>query len=221
MVRDRIVDQYLRRASESMKWKESGGGDSFSPPPLGTHLARCIRLIDIGTQNDKFEGKETNKRKVIIGWELPNEPNSDDDGKPFIATQFYVQSLHEKAKLRKHLTAWRGRDFTPEELAGFDSKNILDKPCIVNIVPNENKKHVVGGVAGMMRGQTVPPRVHPLVYFSLEPGEFDQKVFDGFSDAMKEMIAKSPEYKAIKSGKPAENSGGFGGDDPNDDDVPF
>lgn len=202
-----------------MKWKESGG-DSYTPPPLGTHLARCIRLIDIGTQTDKFEGKEMTKRKVIIGWELPNEPNQDDDGKPFIATQFYVQSLHEKAKLRKHLTAWRGRDFTPEELNGFDAKNILDKPCIVNITESpESKKHVVGGVAGMMKGQSVPPRVHALVYFSLEPGEFDQAVFDSFSDAMKAMIEKSPEYKAIKSGKAIVPS--VGGDDPSDDDVPF
>lgn len=215
------MDEFLRRASDSMKWKDSGsGGSNHNPPPLGTHLARCVRIIDVGTQTDNYEGEERSKRKVIIGWELCNEPNSDDDGKPFIATQFYAQSLHEKAKLRKHLAAWRGRDFTKEELAGFDSKNILDKGCIVSVTQNENKKHVVGGVSGMMKGQTLPPRVHPLVFFSLEPGEFDQKVFDGFSDAMKAMIEKSPEYKAIKSGKPVTQLAGDG-DDPSDDDVPF
>lgn len=214
------MDEFLRRASESMKWKESGSGESHNPPPLGTHLARCIRLIDVGTQTDEYEGKVRSKRKVIIGWELPNEPNPEDEGKPFIATQFYVQSLHEKAKLRKHLAAWRGRDFTPEELNGFDAKNILEKPCIVNITQSETKKHVVGAVTGLMKGQTVPPKVHPVVFFSLEPGEFDQKLYDSFSDAMKAMIAKSPEYKALKSGKPLATPPD-GDDDPSDDDVPF
>ena len=32
-----------------MKWSDTGGGD-FEQPPIGTHMARCVRVIDIGTQ---------------------------------------------------------------------------------------------------------------------------------------------------------------------------
>ena len=55
-----------------MKWQDSGGGD-FEQPPVGTHVARCIKVIDIGTQKGEYQGKANSKRQCIIGWELPTE----------------------------------------------------------------------------------------------------------------------------------------------------
>ena len=151
-----------------MKWVDSGGGD-FEQPPVGTHVSRCVKMIDIGTQRGEYQGKATSKRQCIIGWELPTELMSDGDyaGKPFIVSRFYTASLGEKANLRKDLANWRGRDFTDQELQGFESKNILDKTCLLSLTQNDKGKTRITGVMALPKGTQVPARVNPLVYFSL------------------------------------------------------
>jgi hypothetical protein len=204
-----------------MKWQDSGGGD-FEQPPVGTHVARCIKIIDIGTQKGEYQGKATSKRQCIIGWELPTELMSEGDfaGKPFTVSKFYTASLGEKANLRKDLQNWRGRDFTEAELQGFDSKNILDKCCLVGLTPNDNGKIRVTAVMALPKGTVAPARVNPIVYFSLD--EFDQAVFDSLSDGYKKLITVSPEYQAIKNptsnGSKAKIPGGF---EEMMDDIPF
>lgn len=201
-----------------MKWSDQGGGD-FEQPPVGTHVARCVKIIDIGTQKGEYQGKATLKRQVIIGWELPDELMSEGDysGKPFVVSKFYTASLSEKANLRKDLANWRGRDFTEQELAGFDAKNILDKACLVSLTPNDKNKIRVTGVMALPKGTQVGPRVNDLVYFSLD--EFDQGTFDKLSDGYKKFITASPEYQEVKN--PHRQEPKKGNFDDLDDDIPF
>ena len=37
--------------------------------------------------------------------------------------------MHEKSAIRHDLASWRGRDFTPEEMKGFELDNIVGKRC--------------------------------------------------------------------------------------------
>lgn len=202
-----------------MKWTDTGSGD-FEQPPIGTHVARCIKLIDIGTQRGEYQGKATMKRQVIVGFELPNELMTEGDyaGKPFTVSRFYTASLSEKANLRKDLANWRGRDFTPEELMGFDSKNILDKPCMLSLTPNDKGKVRITGVMALPKGTAVPPRVNPIVYLSLEHGEFDQATFDALSDGYKKLIKVSPEYASLTRPQQPQGKSAFAD---MDDDIPF
>lgn len=181
-----------------MKWADNGGGD-FEQPPIGTHVARCVKIIDIGTQKGEYQGKATIKRQCIIGWELPNELMSEGDyaGKPFVVSKFYTASLGEKANLRKDLANWRGRDFTESELGGFEAKNILGKACMLSLTTNDKGKTRVTGVMALAKGMDVPAQSTPTVYFSLD--EFNQAAFDALSDGYKKMIQVSPEYKALTS----------------------
>jgi hypothetical protein len=183
-----------------MQWKDSGGGD-FEQPPIGTHVARCVKLIDIGTQQGEYQGKATYKRKVIIGWELPNELMTEGDhaGKPFTVSKFYTASLGETANLRSDLKNWRGRDFTDQELAGFDAKNILGKPCMLSLTMNEKGKVRVTGVMALPKGTNVPDQINKSVFFSLEPNEFSQEAFDNLSDGIKNLVKVSPEYQEISN----------------------
>ena len=118
------------------------GGTSFEQPPTGSHAARCISIIDLGTQRSTYEGEVQIKHQVIVRWELANELLTIGDfaGKPFTVSKFYTASLHEKAGLRKDLASWRGRDFTAEELKGFDMKSILGKPCMLSVGLSEKGK---------------------------------------------------------------------------------
>lgn len=199
----------------------ASGNTEFESAPVGTAAARCIKLIDIGTQEGEWQGKKNYRRQAILTWELPNTPMSEGDnaGKPFIVNKFYTASLGEKATLRHDLVSWRGREFTVGELQEFDLKNILGKPCLVSVVHNENGKAKVQGVIALPKGMDIPAQINQTVYFSLD--EFDQTVFDSLSDGIKKMIIASPEYQRIVSGEPKKPEGGGGDFDDFESDVPF
>ena len=182
--------------------KETGG--SFEAAPSGTHVARCFGLIDMGTQTNSFEGRKTIARKVSIRFELPMElqQTGEHEGEPFQLSKTYTLSLHKKAALRAALESWRSRPFTEEELTGFDLRKILGAPCMVSVIHNEEGKANIASVSAVVKGLTIPPARNGEVYFSMEPGEFSQQVYDGLSEWFRNKIAESPEYKAIKSGKP-------------------
>jgi hypothetical protein len=200
------------------------GGTNFEQPPIGAHVARCIRLIDIGTQKGEYQGMPTFKRQLVVAWELPNElmTAGDHAGKPFIVSKFYTASLHEKSGLRKDLAAWRTRDFSEEELKGFDMKALIGKACMVSLILSDRGKAKINAVMALPKGTQVPAQVNPSLNFSLD--EFNQAVFDGLSDGYKKLITASPEYAKLKNPHPQEErqrqpvSSGF---DDMDDDVPF
>ena len=203
-----------------MKWSDSGGGD-FEQPPVGTHVARCVKLIDIGTQKGEYQGKATFKRQVIVGWELPTELMTEGEyaGKPFLVSRFYTASLGEKANLRKDLANWRGRDFTEAELMGFDAKSILGKTCMLSLTMNDKNKVRVTGVMAAPKGMQVPAQISPSVYFSLD--EFDQAVFDALSDGYKKFITASPEYQQTKNGGDPNKLAQMAGREDEDETIPF
>lgn len=177
-----------------MKWDNSGS--TFEQPPVGAHAAVLIRIVDIGTQTGEWQGKEVIRRQNILTWELPHELR--EDGKPYIISKFYTASLGEKANLTKDLTSWLGKAPTPP----FDPKSILGKGCQVVISERENSdKRVVSAVVGLPKGVELPRETtNPLVFFSLDEGEFSEEIFDGLSDNLQKMIMKSPEYAKIVNG---------------------
>ena len=201
-----------------MKWSEQGGKE-FAQAPIGTTIARCVKVIDLGTQKDEYEGKTNIRRQVLIGWELPNILMEDGEhaGQPFVISKFYTASLSEKANLRKDLQLWRGRTFTSDELKGFEARNILGKPCMINIIHNAKGKARVGAVMATVKGTEIPAQVNKSVYFSLD--ESDQSVFDSLSDGIKEIIMRSPEYaELVGQKKTTQKSESI---DDMEDDIPF
>lgn len=200
-----------------MKWTDTGGGD-FEQAPIGTHVARCIKIIDIGTQKGEYQGKVNIRRQCIIGWELPNELMQEGDyaGKPFTVSRFYTASLGEKANLRKDLENWRGKQFTDQELHGFHSKKLLGVPCMISIIHNDKGKARVAGVMALAKGMTVPDQVNANVYFSLD--EFDAKVFEALSDGYQKLIKASPEWASLQQQPQQAPKGKF---DDMEDDIPF
>jgi len=193
-----------------MKWKETGSSIDFEPAPAAMHVARCIRVIDLGTARDAMYDKD--KHDCFLMWEIPNEMKTykDKDDKevvePFTIGKFYTMSLSEGAHLRTDLESWRSKSFTEAELEGFDSKNILGKPCMINVIHTPHKRKAgkivasIKAVTPMPKGLECPPAVNGLVYFSLE--DFDQDVFEKMSSGLKKRIEESYEYKAIANPPP-------------------
>lgn len=175
----------------------STGGD-FKPIPEGTYVATCVRIIDIGTQITTFQGADKLQRKVLVAWEVPDEMvEYEGEKRPALIMQRYTASLSDKATLRKHLEAWRGKRFTDDELKGFDLRNVLGKSCQIQVLHSENGAYAnVAAIMAMPKGLASPTAHHPLIHFSLDEGEFSEGVYDGLSDKLKAQISNSPEYKA-------------------------
>jgi hypothetical protein len=43
----------------------------FELTPAGTHIGRCYRVVDLGTQLVEFQGEHKKQHKIMISWELP------------------------------------------------------------------------------------------------------------------------------------------------------
>jgi len=192
-------------------WKQQMSNDKkFKSAQPGTYGAVCTRVIDLGTQPVQWEGETKHQRKVSIQWELDeNMP----DGRPFVINRKFTVSMHEKAALRIFLKGWRGRDFTNDELNGFNPVKLIGVPCMLSLVANGDFVNVASA-SKLPKGMTPLTPKNPTVYFSLD--DFDQKIYDSLGNRMKEDISNSPEFIALK-GNQTKVEGGHGFEDMPDD----
>lgn len=127
--------------------KKSGGGN-FTPAPGGSWGAVCCDVVDLGIVESTFSGKAKKQHKIRVVWQIDENMES---GKPFLVSQRYTLSLHEKAGLRKDLESWRGRPFTEEELEGFDVETVIGAPCLLSVVQAVSGGNVYANVKGVMK----------------------------------------------------------------------
>ena len=212
--------------------KDEGGGN-FKRVPSGVHIGRCYSLIDLGTQLSSGQYGEKMQHKVRIGWELFGEDDQGQpltinvDGKemPLTISKSYTVSLHEKASLRKDLSAWRGRDFTDEEAQAFDISKLVGAYCMVNVTTSESNGKTYSNVAGLTPlpaalKHSKPAAVHDNLLFNLD--EPDMAVFSTFHEKLQEAIKRSPEWQRMHGGAQRQETGSApSGFDDMPDDIPF
>lgn len=174
----------------------------FEKVPEGSHIARCISLVDLGTQIIEWAGKEKLSPKMSVRWEIPSEriKFTDKEGKehdvPMTISKKYTRSLSEKANLRKDLESWRGKAFTAEELDGFDVKSILGVPCMLSVVHELSKDGSktyanIGGVMKLPKGMEAPAQESASVVYDIDA--HDEDVFQSLSKYLQEQILQSQE----------------------------
>ena len=193
-----MLAEHEREEKEMGRYaSDTGGGSDFKPAPAGTHMARCVRLIDLGTHHGEWQGKPTVRNQVYIGWELPDELDSfGDKMQPYTVGRFFTNSLSEKSNLRPLLEAWRGKAFTVEELMKFDLESIVGQPCQLTIVheTKEGKtKAKVMSAAKLMKNVVAPPQVNPTQVFWID--EWNQGAFDSLPEGFQKIIRESDEYR--------------------------
>jgi hypothetical protein len=140
-----------------------GGGGVKILAPSGLMAARAVDVVDLGMVKSEFYG--TTKPKITIHWlldrliptgkwthpltgEVVDVPD-ELAGKPFMVSKRYTLSLHENATLRHDLMNWRGKDFTPEQLQGFDVESVIGAPAGLNILHQESGGKWWANVAGI------------------------------------------------------------------------
>ena len=118
--------------------------------------------------------------------------------------------LHTRAALRTDIETWRGREFTPNELRGFQLKSVLGEWALISVV---NAMDQAGqdctGIAAIM---PVPPEVkqaglpaghNELKFFYCAAPDIE--LFESFSESLKAKIRKSPEWQLYISDRPTES----------------
>jgi hypothetical protein len=206
-------------------------GGSFERCPPGMHLARCYRVIDVGSQKSEYMGEVKIKHQISLGWEIhgsddDGQPLLMKDGRPFGIFKNYTLSWGEKANLRLDLQAWRGKAFTQEEMRRFDLATILGAWCMLNVIERQGSNgktysnvNSVTPVPAVIKQNGLPPAVNQLEMFNLATP--DMKLFDTFSKHLQDKIMQSPEWQKINgvTNPPVANDG-FSTPD-FDDDIPF
>ena len=200
-------------------------GNSVELIEAGNHHGVCVAVIDLGTQYVEYNGKGKEQPKVMITWELVDFPILDESGesKGFrLISKEYTASLYEKANMYTDLVSWRGRDFTPAELEGFNIKNILSANCLVNVIhTTKNKKTYanVSAVAKLPKGMAPKSPTYQLFY---DMDEDVENIPEGVPDWIKEKIKKSREWIAAVNPQGHDEPAVTDADvPPDEDDIPF
>lgn len=183
---------------------------SHDPVPAGTHVARCVEMIHLGSRDDEYQGRTYKSNKVRITWELPLELkvfNPEKGEQPYVVSKEFSLTMSEKSNLRAFLTSWRGKGFTEDEARAFDVTKLLGVPCMLSIIHEPGKKDPskmyerIASVSTLPKGMVCPPQINPTRMFSLD--KFDESVFLTLPDWIKDIIRESDEYKAIMAAESA------------------
>lgn len=186
---------------------EDKGGE-FERCPPGSHLARCYRIVDLGTQKKEFKGVAKMLHQITIYWEIhgsddEGQPLKMKDGRPFGTFQNYTLSWSPKANLRIDLQSWRGKEFTEEEMRRFDLKTVLGAWCMLNLIDskgNDGKTYTnvkgITPVPAVIKKSGLPEPVNPLQIFQLDSP--DMEMFATFHERLKAKIAQSPEWQKLQ-----------------------
>jgi hypothetical protein len=180
---------------------KAGGGD-FPKAPVGTHVARCYQVIDLGHQKITWNGSEKWQPKVMLTWELLNAKM--EDGRPFSVSSRYTLSLAETSQLRPLLESWRGKAFTDEEAQGFDIRNVLGKYCLLGVVHNPKDGKVYTNVSAALKlpqGMDKPAPVNQDLYFNLDTDPIEK-----LPEWIQNIVKKSKELS-----EPHKGNGAAGG----------
>jgi hypothetical protein len=192
--------------------------------PAGNYIARCYQMIQIGHVKEVILGEVKTLNKVRIGWELPTETkvfNPEKGEQPFVISEEYTLSMHEKSNLRKVLASWRGKDFSVEEAGSFDITKLLGVPCMLNIIHRPGKSdpsrmyQKIGSVSPLAKGVVCPAQINQTTV--LQYDNFDHNLFASLPDFIKDKIKNSEEF--IKMQSPAQAI--FSNNDSDPDDLPF
>ena len=196
-----------------------GEGNRYPDVSVGVHEARCVRVIDLGTQKAEYQGDVSWKRQCMIIWEVPSETNKDE---PLTISKFYTLSLHEKSNLGIDLTAWRGRAFTEMEKQGFDISKLCGVPCMINVMEGKNGRPRVTSLMPLPKTSAIPEQFHESIVFSID--EFqkgERSAFNKLADGIRNIVLRSKELENFNADE--EHTGEDIPDVPDYDDenVPF
>jgi hypothetical protein len=100
----------------------------YPQAPEGLHQAVCCDVMGYKTD---AQSQYPDRDMVRITFQTEA---ADAEGKRYLVMRSFGRTLSPKGKLRPFLESWRGRKFTPVELAEFDLEALIGVNCQLQIV---------------------------------------------------------------------------------------
>ena len=162
----------------------------------GTYPARCIGLIDLGTQTHEKFG--TN-RMIYVPFEIIDEER--EDGSPFIMGMFMTVKFSPKSTLGKTLKTWFGIEVKQGDDYHFEEFDNAAAMVTVQNKANEEgeEKSKIITVARVPKKMKVGEAQNEFVEFSLD--DFNKSVFNELPEWLQDRIKESEEWATIGKGK--------------------
>ena len=140
----------------SFNMKTTSGGGNFEKAPPGNHPAVLVAIVDMGHQEQEYQGKRSLQHRAYFVWELVSKKQSGGKLNHLIAIDLTL-SFNEKSKLRKWVQSRLGK-VLPDGM-DFDITTELGQPCLLSVVLNGDFPKIEA-VSAVPEGLTVPP---PLI----------------------------------------------------------
>ena len=180
--------------------------------PQGTHLARIVRLIYLGTQDSGYTNEDGSPKmisKLDITWELPNELRTFKEGepqKPMVISQEISHSMNKNksgkpSTLRQLVENVIGTSLAEDEARKWDTDQLLGMPCMINVIHETSKKSgnkysKVSSVSGVMKGIECPPAVNKLRVLDMDKN-WDEDYFKSLTSFISDKMKKTKEYEKL------------------------
>lgn len=123
--------------------KTNSSGGNFPIVSAGNQRARCIWVIDIGTQVTEYKGQEKSLRKILFGFEFPDEEevvfDESKGPQPLMLSRDFTNSLGDKAALPKFLSSWMTKEKYNKVVETMDLNMFAGKAAWLTIVHNPSK----------------------------------------------------------------------------------
>lgn len=169
----------------------------------GTHIARVVGLIHLGTAEDVYMGEKKMFNKIRLTWEFTEETHKfkeDEEAKPIVHSQEYTLSMGKKSNLRPIVEGMIGTTLSDEEAYNFNFESLVGIAGLVSIKHRETKTGAkyakVASTSKLMKGQVAKPQVNQSKVLVFD--KWDEQYFLSLPDFIKDKIKKSNEYKAMK-----------------------
>ena len=182
----------------NIKQTQKEGGD-FKPIEAGTHKARLVSIVDLGSQPYEYQGVSKTRPRIFLTFELPDERITVEGvDKPMVISSEFTMSLSDKGYLKPVIEGLLGRKVTPAEQANFSSdefEKLVGKPCMLSVVHNEKEGKVYANIATvspLMKGLEVSEQFNPSVIYDTSEGENEK--FSKLYEFLQKKIRLSTEF---------------------------
>lgn len=185
-------------------------GGNFELVPQGQYTARCYRVIDLGTQENEWQGEKYMSRKVMLFWELLKDsdgerPTPEASDNVFTMLKEYTLSFNENSNLYQDVTSWLGKELEDEE---YNVDDLLGKYAQLQVMhktikqgKNAGKKKAIVNGLFPHTSKTKPKAENKDELFEVESPDMD--VMDNLPEFVQNKIKYSQEWRNRNSAKEA------------------
>lgn len=210
------------QGQEEELYAEAGGKRRpFVAAPEGTDQAVLVDVRNMGEKEVFWQGASKGKKPhVLFQWQLNNvidlefDPNDDEEtqkwkeeqnGKLYMVSQIYVNSMAPSAKMRKHIEAMLGRQLSDKEAGprGFNLNALVGQNCQLTIVRSEKDGITYANVANVAGwNPKFGPNMEPkdFVRYKDRPKDAEGRVLYGEALKKHEMVQKMEQL--VEEGAP-------------------